>query len=46
MAHDQKMKQMESEEYEDFSPEDGFSLEFSYDMIINIHFRERWMSIP
>ena len=30
----------------DFKPEDGFSLEFVYDMIFNIHFRERWMRFP
>jgi hypothetical protein len=51
MTHEKKMQdkseQGEITDYSlDFKPEDGFSLEFVYDMIFNIHFRERWMRVP
>ena len=52
MAHDQKMREIsekglvENIDEENFQPEEGFSLEFVYDMIFNIHFRERWMRFP
>ena len=51
MAHDKRMKDQLDEAFHEideteFQPEPGFRLEFEYDMIFNVHFRERWMKLP